>query len=52
MKKIDETIIISVEHYSEEKLQLNLIRGKYFLRNLINRSILIREGRSYKNLEI
>lgn len=52
MKKIDETIIISVEHYSEEKLQLNLLQGKYFLRNLISRSIIIREGGSYKNLEI
>ena len=34
MKKIDGIIPISVEQYSGKKLQLNLLRGKYFLKKL------------------
>ena len=46
-KKIDETITISVEQYSEKKLQLSLLGGNFFLKKFNKRGwrVLIRKGR-------
>ena len=46
-KKIDETTTISVEQYSEKKLQLNLLGCHFFPKKFNKREwwVLIRKGR-------